>query len=255
MQITQEVLDYLGSMPQVRQATALLEIPADMRMGEYAWSGTMWGVDFAGADFAMAEGNMQEEGSNLLRLVLGSQIPGGFVRSDGAEMEEQEKRNLEQRLMEEEILVSAQEESMDPGAESTSGGEEQTSAGKPAEHARFSGLLRKTDGVLDQAVLIPLSNALRMRRKQGMEAVPHGLLIEMKHMQDTKTVVEALQKIGIQAENPYEASLEDLDAREQNLRIYFCMSLLLLIFSALYVKNLVWESPVALTGKVKKPEL
>ena len=62
MGITQEVLDYLGAMSEVRAATGLLAFEGSIAMGDYQWNGTVWGLDFEGADLRFRYGGGDLEG-------------------------------------------------------------------------------------------------------------------------------------------------------------------------------------------------
>lgn len=234
--ITQGVLDYLGAMPEIRAATALLAFEGSIAMGDYQWNGTIWGLAFAGADLRFGYGGGDLEGGSLPTVVFAHRVSEDFVRRDGEKIGEKERSMLEKKMTEEELSLSWGELEPvegDPAASRTADGS--------TVQVRFGGILKEAGDLLDRSVMIPLREASRMQRIQGNTGVPQGLLIEVEHIQDAKKVIAALQKMGIQSENPYEEALGRVEEQEKTLRVYFCMALLLLLFSALYVKSLLRE--------------
>lgn len=234
--ITQEVLDYLGAMSEVRAATGLLAFEGSIAMGDYQWNGTVWGLDFEGADLRFRYGGGDLEGGSLPSVVFAHRVSEDFVRRDGEKMGEKERSMLEKKMTEEELSLSWVELEPVEGDPATS---------RPADgstvQVRFGGILKEAGDLLDCSVMIPLREASKMQRIQGNTGEPQGLLIKVEHIQDAKKVIAALQKMGIQSENPYEEALGRVEEQEKTLRVYFCMALLLLLFSALYVRSLIRE--------------
>ena len=74
----------------------------------------------------------------------------------------------------------------------------------------------------------------------GEEDTPHSLVIGLNHKKDASEVLNTLNGIGFKGEDPYRSKLEDQGEAEKDLRIYFGMSGLLLLFSGLYLKKVVW---------------
>lgn len=234
--ITQGVLDYLGTMPEIRAATALLTFEGSIAMGAYQWNGTIWGLAFEGADLRFGYGGGDLEGGSLPSVVFAHGVSEDFVRRDGEKMGEKERSMLEKKMTEEELSLSWGEQEPEEGDPAPSRPD-----GGSREQVRFGGILKEAGELLDRSVMIPLREASRMQRIQGNTGNPQGLLIEVEHKQDAKKVIAALQKIGLQSENPYEEALGQVEEQEKTLRVYFCMALLLLLFSALYVRSLIRE--------------
>ena len=237
VELTQSVLDYLGAMSEIRAATALLEFEGSITMGDYLWTGTVWGLAFEGADLRFSYGGGNLEGGSMPPVVFAHRVSEDFVRRDGEKMGEKEKSMLAKKMTEEELAISWGETEMGEGEEPPS----DRRTNDRTERVRFGGILKEAGDLLDNSIMIPLQEAARMQRIQGNTGEPRGLLVEVEHIQDAKTVISALQKMGIQAENPYEEVLRQVEEQEKTLRVYFCMAVLLLLFSALYVRSLLRE--------------
>ena len=273
MKVTQELLDYLAAMPEIKSATPLIELPASLKLNRYSWNGSILGVDFRSHEFdLLSESGIT--GGNAIQLVFGNKIAEEFIDEEGEKINESKVPVFLQKLKEQQIELRMDGEQ--PGEESDpaagqgaaaaapgTGNMAETAApgtgsiaetaapgtGSMAETAApETGIMAETVGFLkavgeesDRHIYMDLTKVRQILRSQGNDDTYHKLLIEVWHRKDAAKVQSALEKTGFTGVNPYKAEMSDLEGAEKQLRIYFCLSMLLLLFSGLYIKNLIWE--------------
>lgn len=235
--VTQELLDYLGTLDSVRAAAPVIELEGSLKMGDYTYSGTITGIDLSAYPFEYAASG-QEAGSSITGLVLGGQVPYGFEKTDGGKIGDSQRQILIQKLVEEPLVLDIRGAYVDQTGSKTQKTDQEESQG---QEAVVEGILKLTGDQTDKNLYMDYYQAGKICRMMGESDAPGGLLIELYHKKDAGDILKVLGDIGFQGENPYKAELEEQTDLEKNLRIYFGMAGLLLLFSGLYMKRILFS--------------
>lgn len=219
--VTQELLDYLGTLKTVRSAAPVIELQGTVEIENYIYTGTITGIDIKNYPFEYASAGELSE-SSLIQMVFGSQIPKEFQKKDGGKVSDAERETLLQKLSEGELRLQID------------------GMGDPGQAALMAGILKQTGESQDSRIYVDITEIQRFCRMMGEEDTPHSLVIGLYHKKDAAEVLNTLNGIGFKGEDPYRSRIEDQGEADKNLRIYFGMSGLLLLFSGLYLKKVMW---------------
>lgn len=261
--VTQELLDYLGTLKTVRSAAPVIELQGTVEIENYIYTGTITGIDIKNYPFEYASAGELSE-SSLIQMVFGSQIPKDFQKKDGGKVSDAERETLLQKLSEGELRLqidgmgssvsrnygmggsasgnsgSGNSGSSDTGnADAGAGGSQNDLAGS-GQAALMAGILKQTGESQDSRIYVDITEIQRFCRMMREEDTPHSLVIGLYHKKDAAEVLNILNGIGFKGEDPYRSRIEEQGEADKNLRIYFGMSGLLLLFSGLYLKKVMW---------------
>ncbi|WP_148410198.1 hypothetical protein [Murimonas intestini] len=234
--VTQELLDYLGTLKTVRSAAPVIELQGSIEIENYIYTGTITGIDIKNYPFEYAAAGRMS-GSSFIQMVFGSQVPKEFQKKDGGKVSDAERETLLQKLSEGEMKLQIGEAYSADGSMGTAAGAEDA---QNVQSAVMSGILRQTGDSQDNRIYVDITQIQRFCRMMGEEDTPKSLVIGLYHKKDAAEVLNTLNGIGFKGENPYRGRIEEQGETDKNLRIYFGMSGLLLLFSGLYLKKVVW---------------
>lgn len=219
--VTQELLDYLGTLKTVRSAAPVIELQGTVEIENYVYTGTITGIDIKNYPFEYASAGELSE-SSLIQMVFGSQIPKEFQKKDGGKVSDAERETLLQKLSEGELRLQID------------------GMGDPGQAALMAGILKQTGESQDSRIYVDITEIQRFCRMMREEDTPHSLVIGLYHKKDAAEVLNTLSGMGFKGEDPYRSRIEEQGEADKNLRIYFGMSGLLLLFSGLYLKKVMW---------------